>query len=64
MSRRELQQHLRGHGCHLDHHGGRHDIWINPANGNTSPVPRHNTIPRGTVRSVCRALDIPLPPGF
>ena len=63
MNRRELEKHLRGHGCHLDHHGSRHDIWINPANNKTAPIPRHRTVRRGTVRSICRGLDVPLPGG-
>ena len=64
MNRRKLEKHLRDHDCQFDHHGGGHDIWVHPANGTTSPVPRHNNIPRGTTRSICKQLGIPLPPGF
>ncbi|MCI0700055.1 MAG: type II toxin-antitoxin system HicA family toxin [Planctomycetia bacterium] len=39
MKRRELEKHLGEHGCKFDHHGGRHDIWLNPANNKTAPVP-------------------------
>jgi len=30
VNRRELERHLRAHGCFLHHHGGKHDIWVNP----------------------------------
>ena len=26
MKRRDLEKHLREHGCELHHHGGRHDV--------------------------------------
>jgi mRNA interferase HicA len=64
MSRRDFENHLRTHGCGLHRHGAKHDIWINPANRRKSSVPRHNTIKPGIVRSVCRKLEISLPPGF
>jgi mRNA interferase HicA len=64
VNRRALEEHLRDHGCQFDHHGGRHDIWLNPTNKKTAPVPRHTTIRRGTVRSICKKLDIPLPGGL
>jgi len=31
-------------GCVLHRHGGRHDIYFNPANGSKQPVPRHDEI--------------------
>lgn len=61
MSRRELERHLKDHGCHLDHHGGKHDVWLNPSNLSLAPVPRHKTIKRNTARGICRMLGIPLP---
>jgi hypothetical protein len=64
VNRRDLEWHLRSHGCELDHHGSRHDIWTNPANKKTAPVPRHTTIKRDMVRIICRQLDVPLPAGI
>jgi hypothetical protein len=64
VKRRDLERHLRAHGCVLHHHGGRHDIWLNPQTLAQAPVPRHVTIKRGTVRSICRILEILLPPAF
>jgi hypothetical protein len=64
MNRRKFEAHLRANGCTLHHHGAKHDVWINPANGQTASVPRHRQIKKGTVRGICRALDIPLPDGL
>lgn len=61
MNRRTLEQHLRRHGCQFDHHGSKHDFWFNPRNSAIAPVPRHKYIKRGTVRSICRVLQVALP---
>ncbi|MBI5242549.1 MAG: type II toxin-antitoxin system HicA family toxin [Elusimicrobia bacterium] len=44
MNRREFVRELVDAGCYLKRHGGRHDIFGNPRNGRTAPVPRHNEI--------------------
>ena len=49
MKRTELERHLRDHGCLLHHHGGNHDVWLNPANMRKVSVPRHREIKNGTV---------------
>ncbi|MEM9253639.1 MAG: type II toxin-antitoxin system HicA family toxin [Planctomycetota bacterium] len=59
MKRRDLERHLKAHGCEFDHHGGRHDVWVNLANGRDAAVPRHNEIKPGTARAICRQLDVP-----
>ncbi|MGH7412002.1 MAG: type II toxin-antitoxin system HicA family toxin [Candidatus Methylomirabilis sp.] len=64
MKRRDFERHLRTHGCVLHHHGGRHDVWLNPANLAQAPVPRHHQIKRGTVFGICRILGIPRPTGL
>ncbi|MEM1109773.1 MAG: type II toxin-antitoxin system HicA family toxin [Planctomycetota bacterium] len=62
MKRRDLEKHLREHGCELHHHGGRHDIWINLKTQARAPVPRHKEMPKiGTVRGICRQLGVPSP---
>jgi len=61
VNRRESERHLRAHGCFLNHHGGSHDVWVNPANGAQAPVPRQTTLKRGTVRGICQRLGVPLP---
>lgn len=59
MKRFDLEQHLRAHRCTLVREGGNHSIWKNPATGKVAPVPRHREIKEGTVRAVCRQLEIP-----
>ncbi|MGH7202100.1 MAG: type II toxin-antitoxin system HicA family toxin [Planctomycetaceae bacterium] len=61
MNRRALERRLRRHGCLFHHHGGRHDVWINPENQAKAPVPRHPRLKKGTARGICRILGIPLP---
>jgi predicted RNA binding protein YcfA (HicA-like mRNA interferase family) len=64
VKRRDRERHLSACGCILHHHGGGHDVWLNPANQARSPVPRHREIKRGTVRGICRILGIPSPPSL
>ncbi|MBI1311970.1 hypothetical protein GC176_11810 [bacterium] len=33
------EEHLRSHGCVLHHHGGKHDVWLNPVELTRVPVP-------------------------
>jgi len=62
MKRRELERHLRNHGCIFLEHGGRHDTWFNPVKQIQSSIPRHAEIGKiGTVRAICRELGIPVP---
>ena len=44
MKRKELIRELEKAGCELHRHGGRHDIYVNPINGNKSPILRHREI--------------------
>lgn len=62
MNAGDFVRHLRGHGCDILRQG-KHEIWINPDNGQTSPVPRHRTVDRFLVKKICRELGIPSPPG-
>lgn len=36
-------QHLERHGCELLREGAKHSLYFNPANEQTSAVPRHNS---------------------
>ena len=42
MKSSELKRILKKKGCKLLRHGSRHDLWINPANGKSTAVPRHD----------------------
>lgn len=58
MKKFDLERHLRRHGCRIDRDRGKHTVWINPANGQKAPVPRHREIPNPTARDICRLLGI------
>ena len=64
MNRRQLEKHLRAHGCLLHHHGAKHDVWLNPENLAQTSVPRHKRIKVGTIRGIRRILGIPRPPNL
>ncbi|MBI4951827.1 MAG: type II toxin-antitoxin system HicA family toxin [Myxococcales bacterium] len=61
MKRRELEAHLRRHGCLLVREGSSHTVFENAANRRRCPVPRHREIPDPLVLVICRQLDIPRP---
>jgi predicted RNA binding protein YcfA (HicA-like mRNA interferase family) len=50
---------LRRHGCYLKREGGSHSLWTNPATGAVESVPRHQEIPNGLARKICRELAVP-----
>ena len=59
MYRRELERHLRAHGCALLREGARHSMWQNTATGALATIPRHREIRRTVARSICDQLGIP-----
>jgi len=61
MKRRELLRYLQEHDCHVIAESGPHTAVVNLHNGRKSYVPRHSEIKRGTVRAICRQLEIPCP---
>ena len=58
MKRIDLERYLRGQGCLLYREGGGHSIWMNPVQHRIASVPRHREIKEGTVRAICKQLDI------
>jgi mRNA interferase HicA len=56
MKRRDFIRELERAGCRLDRHGKRHDVYLNPANGNKAPVPRHREIAETMCRLIRRQL--------
>ena len=60
MKRRELIRHRQKQGCVLEREGGRHSVWINPANGLIQAVPRHTEIGDFLAKGICKRLEIPL----
>ena len=61
MKRRDLEKHLREHGCEFSRHASEHDMWVNPANEHEAPIPRHRDVKIGTARNICKRLQIPAP---
>ncbi len=58
MKRQQFIQELERAGCVLHRHGGRHDIYLNPANGSKAPVPRHREIKDSLCRLIRRQLGL------
>lgn len=58
MKRQELIQELERTGCILKRHGKRHDVYFNPTNGRTAPVPRHREISDSLCRVIRRQLGV------
>jgi predicted RNA binding protein YcfA (HicA-like mRNA interferase family) len=61
VKRVDLIRHLQQHGCRLLREGGRHSIWVNPANRKVTAVPRHSEISDYLARRICRDLEVPDP---
>ncbi|MEX0937956.1 MAG: type II toxin-antitoxin system HicA family toxin [Pirellulales bacterium] len=61
MKRQELVRYLEAHGARLLREGGKHSVYFNPANNQTTTVPRHREINRFLARNICRALGISEP---
>ena len=58
MKRRELERHLRKHGCVLEREGN-HAIWTTPEFNAISAVPRHTEVAEGIVGANSEALIVP-----
>jgi mRNA interferase HicA len=61
LKRRQLEQHMRRHGCVLRREGANHSIWRNPDTRATAPVPRHSEIADLLARRICKELGVPPP---
>ncbi len=59
MKRRQLLKHLKKHGCEFFREGSSHTIYWNPANHQTSTVPRHSEIINQLANKICKDLGIP-----
>jgi predicted RNA binding protein YcfA (HicA-like mRNA interferase family) len=58
MKRQEFIRQLERAVCLLHRHGGRHDIYRNPANGRQAPVPRHREIAGTLCEMIRRQLGL------
>jgi mRNA interferase HicA len=58
MKRQAFLRELEQAGCRLHRHGGRHDIYLNTANGRKAPVPRHAEIKDSLCRLIQKQLGL------
>lgn len=58
MKRKAFLKELRKAGCFLHRHGGRHDLYVNPTNGQKAPVPRHAEIRDSLCKLIRRQLGV------
>lgn len=58
MKRAAFLRELAQQGCVLHRHGGRHDLYLNPANGRKAPVPRHGDIKESLCRLIRKQLEV------
>jgi predicted RNA binding protein YcfA (HicA-like mRNA interferase family) len=56
MKRRDLIVLLEQAGCVLILHGAKHDIYHNPSNGKTEPIPRHREINERLAQKTIKSL--------
>ncbi len=61
MKRRDFEQHLTRYNCYVRREGANHTIFTNADNRKSEAVPRHTEIKAGTLRRICRELNIPMP---
>jgi mRNA interferase HicA len=58
MKRKNFIRELIKNGCYLKRHGAKHDLYSNPQNGNTVPVPRHPEIKETLCREIRKQLGL------
>ena len=58
MKRAELIRQIEQQGGVLLRHGGRHDIYLNPATGQKQPVPRHNEVDNALAKHIKKFLGL------
>lgn len=61
MKRQKLIRRLKSLGCVLLRDRGKHSVYVNPANNQTSAVPRHREINEFLARKICRDLGVAEP---
>ncbi len=56
MKRHDLVAELVRMGCVLLRNGAKHDIYQNPKNGKSEPVPRHREVNELLARKIMKSL--------
>ena len=57
MKFHDLIAELKRMGCVLLRHGAKHDIYHNPANGKSEPVPRHREVNELLAKKILKSLS-------
>jgi predicted RNA binding protein YcfA (HicA-like mRNA interferase family) len=57
MKRTDLIKQIVAMGAVLVRHGSNHDIYVQPKNGNTEPVPRHKEIREFMAKKIVKNLS-------
>jgi mRNA interferase HicA len=63
VKRRDLERHLREHGCRMVDEGGKHTKWAASEAAKRATVPRHREIDFALARAICKQLGVPPPAG-
>ena len=58
MKRKDLIKQLTKAGCVLLRHGSRHDIYLNPSNGQKQPIPRHLEVDEKLAKHIKKFLGV------
>jgi hypothetical protein len=61
VKRLDLIRQVESYGCLLLREGGRHSVYFNPGNNQTSAIPRHRDRNAFLARKICRDLGVPEP---
>jgi predicted RNA binding protein YcfA (HicA-like mRNA interferase family) len=56
MKRGALLKVLKRNGCVFIKHGKKHDLYLQPRNGNTDQVPRHSDVAEDLAKSIIKNL--------
>lgn len=58
MKRKELIRQIKREGCVLLRSGAKHDIYLNPSNGNKQPIPRNTEIDNTLASHIIKYLGL------
>ncbi len=61
MKRRDLIKHPESNGYYQRREGADHTVYSNPANGNTTAVPRQREVKKYLCKKICKELEIEPP---
>ena len=59
VKRNQFIKHLENNYCHLDRHGGKHDVYQNMKTKKKTIVPGHPQIDKNLCAAIRKQLEIP-----